>query len=137
MYPPAARVIRYSARPSRTKSALPSWSADHPGYGFVLGCHAYALEEEGTGTVISLGVFADEARAGQAISIARKSGFEPQVVARLRPVDVFWLDVDRAANAGLPALEDLQGAAPRSAPPLELRPCPQSERAAATEAPTP
>jgi hypothetical protein len=97
---------------------------------------AYALEEEGTGTVISLGVFADEVRAARAITIARNSGFDPQVVARLRPADVFWLDIDRAANAGLPALEDLQGATPGGAPPLELRPCPQSEPDAATAAPT-
>jgi tetratricopeptide (TPR) repeat protein len=26
---------------------LPSWSAEVPGYGFLLGCHAYALEETG------------------------------------------------------------------------------------------
>ena len=70
---------------------------------------AYVIAEEGTGTIISLGVFADEARARQAVTIARMSGFEPQVVERLRPADVFWLDIDRLANAGLPALEDLQG----------------------------
>lgn len=27
--------------------ALPAWSADMPGFGFVLGCHAFALEETG------------------------------------------------------------------------------------------
>ena len=70
---------------------------------------AYVIAEEGTGTIISLGVFADEARARQAVTIARMAGFEPQVVERLRPADVFWLDIDRLANAGLPALEDLQG----------------------------
>ena len=31
----------------RVARVLPSWSADDPGYGFVLGCHAYALEESG------------------------------------------------------------------------------------------
>ena len=99
---------------------------------------AYVIAEEGAGTIISLGVFADEARAGQAITIARTSGFEPQVVERLRPADVFWLDVDRLANAGLPALEDLQGAGPPvGSPPLELRPCPQSEPAAPAGVPTP
>jgi len=98
---------------------------------------AYVIAEEGTGTIISLGVFADEARARQAVTIARMAGFEPQVVERLRPADVFWLDIDRRANAGLPALEDLQGRDPASSPPLELRPCPQSEPATANEVRTP
>lgn len=30
-----------------TRRALPHWSADMPGYGFLLGCHAFALEETG------------------------------------------------------------------------------------------
>ena len=98
---------------------------------------AYVIAEEGAGTIISLGVFADEARARQAVTIARMSGFEPQIVERLRPADVFWLDIDRLANAGLPALEDLQGPGPVGSPPLELRPCPQSEPATANEVPTP
>jgi hypothetical protein len=98
---------------------------------------AYVIAEEGAGTIISLGVFADEARARQAVTIARLSGFEPQVVERLRPADVFWLDTDRLANAGLPALEDLQGPGPAGSPPLELRPCPQSEPATANEIRTP
>lgn len=98
---------------------------------------AYVIAEEGTGTIISLGVFADEARARQAVTIARMAGFEPQVVDRLRPADVFWLDIDRRANAGLPALEELQGRGPADSPPLELRPCPQSEPATANEVRTP
>jgi tetratricopeptide (TPR) repeat protein len=31
----------------RVVGVLPSWNADHPGYGFTLGCYAYALEESG------------------------------------------------------------------------------------------
>ena len=31
----------------RVARVLPSWTSDHPGFGFVLGCHAYALEESG------------------------------------------------------------------------------------------
>ena len=31
----------------RVSRVLPSWNADHPGYGFTLGCYAYALEESG------------------------------------------------------------------------------------------
>lgn len=30
-----------------TAAVLPAWSADMPGYGYVLGCHAFALEEAG------------------------------------------------------------------------------------------
>ena len=48
---------------------------------------AYVIAEEGTGTTISLGVFADEARARQAVTIARMAGIEPQVVERLRPAE--------------------------------------------------
>ena len=31
----------------RVARVLPSWSSEHPGYGFVLGCYAYAAEEAG------------------------------------------------------------------------------------------
>jgi tetratricopeptide (TPR) repeat protein len=31
----------------RVSGVLPAWSTDDPGYGFVLGCYAYALEESG------------------------------------------------------------------------------------------
>ena len=31
----------------RVARVLPSWSSQHPGYGFVLGCYAYASEEAG------------------------------------------------------------------------------------------
>lgn len=31
----------------RVARVMPAWSPDIPGYGFVLGCHAYALEETG------------------------------------------------------------------------------------------
>ncbi len=31
-----------------TQRALPHWMADQPGYGFLLGCHAFALEESGS-----------------------------------------------------------------------------------------
>jgi tetratricopeptide (TPR) repeat protein len=31
----------------RVERVLPSWSSQHPGYGFVLGCYAYASEEAG------------------------------------------------------------------------------------------
>ena len=31
----------------RVARALPAWTSDYPGFGFALGCHAYALEESG------------------------------------------------------------------------------------------
>ena len=31
----------------RVARVLPAWTSDQPGFGFVLGCHAYALEETG------------------------------------------------------------------------------------------
>jgi tetratricopeptide (TPR) repeat protein len=32
---------------ARVESVLPAWTVEHPGYGFMLGCYAYALEESG------------------------------------------------------------------------------------------
>ena len=32
---------------ARVARVLPAWTADHPGFGFTLGCYAYALEESG------------------------------------------------------------------------------------------
>jgi tetratricopeptide (TPR) repeat protein len=45
------RMLRVSAR------ALPAWQPDMPDYGFVLGCHAFGLEETGA--------YADAERAGR------------------------------------------------------------------------
>lgn len=47
-----AHALRFmSGEPQRmlkaTSKALPHWSADAAGYGYVLGCHAFALEETG------------------------------------------------------------------------------------------
>ena len=86
---------------------------------------AYLLTEEPPGTVVSLGVFADAGRAGQVAGLARDAGFAATVGDRFRTADVFWLDIDRRANAGLPGIEELQageGAPAR----LELRACPDA-----------
>ena len=32
---------------ARVERVLPAWTTEHPGYGFVLGCYAYGLEESG------------------------------------------------------------------------------------------
>jgi len=88
---------------------------------------AYVLTEEAPATVISLGVFTDKARAEQVSIIARMSGFEPRTIERLREADVFWLDIDRQASAGLPSLEQLGGGDPSQLPAVELRRCPEPE----------
>jgi hypothetical protein len=88
---------------------------------------AYVLTDEAPATVISLGVFTDRARAEQVAIIARMAGFEPRTVERLRESDVFWLDIDRQASAGLPSLEQLGGDDPARLPAIELRRCPAPE----------
>ncbi len=88
---------------------------------------AYVLTDEAPATVISLGVFTDKARAEQVSIIARMSGFEPRTIERLREADVFWLDIDRQASAGLPSLEQLGGGDPAQLPAVELRRCPEPE----------
>jgi len=84
----------------------------------------------------------DEVRVGQWVRIeglatpegmvaaARSAGFEPRVVDALRTADVAWLDVDRQANGGLPAPEQLQAPEPGRMVQLALRPCPGDEPAA-------
>jgi hypothetical protein len=92
---------------------------------------AYVLTDEAPATVISLGVFTDTARAEQVSIIARMAGFEPRTIERLREADVFWLDIDRQASAGLPSLEQLGGDDPGQLPAVELRRCPEPEAATA------
>ena len=81
------------------------------------------LADEPPGNVVSLGVFADPAKAAEAAAAAQKAGFTTLTEDRFRQADVFWLDVDRQANEGLPGLEVFRAKAP-SRRRLELRPCP-------------
>ena len=98
---------------------------------------AYLLGGEEAGNVVSLGVFADPARAREVSAVARAAGFEPRIVEREREADVFWLDIDRQASAGLPSTEQL-GADAAQLPALELRRCPApQEPAPATAVPIP
>ncbi len=90
---------------------------------------AFVITEEGAGTVVSLGVHADAARADATAAAARAAGFEPRTIDRLRTEDVTWLDVDRQSNGGLPEFDELQPAEGVSQPALALRPCPASEPA--------
>ena len=88
---------------------------------------AYVLPDEAPGTVISLGLLTEMARADQLSAIARKAGFEPNTVERTREADVFWLDIDRQASAGLPSLEQLAGEGPAQVQAIELRRCPSPD----------
>jgi hypothetical protein len=92
---------------------------------------AYVLMEQDTGPVVSLGVQSDPARAEATAAVAGAAGFEPRTIDRLRTADVFWLDVDRQSNGGLPAFEELQVSEDGRQPPLGLRPCPSAAPAAA------
>lgn len=87
---------------------------------------AYLLASEPSGNVVSLGVFTDAARSAEVIAIARKAGFTPKVENSYRNEDVFWLDVDRDTNAGLPGLE-VFGGEDGQVPRIELRACPAEE----------
>jgi hypothetical protein len=87
---------------------------------------AYLLTDEPPGNVVSLGVFADAERSAKVIAIARKAGFTPKADDRFRLEDVFWLDVDRDANAGLPGLEVFRGAGGEGLR-IELRACPAAD----------
>lgn len=91
---------------------------------------AYVLTEEGIGTVVSVGVYADPDKAAEAADRVRAAGFEPVNAARLREEDVTWLDVDRLANGGLPAMEQLLATAPGQSSTLQMRPCPGGASAA-------
>lgn len=95
---------------------------------------AYVLTEDAPGTVISLGVFTEHARAEQARTIAKMAGFEPRTVERTRDADVLWLDIDRQASAGLPSLEQLGADSMGRLPGIGLRRCPSAESPADAQA---
>jgi hypothetical protein len=97
---------------------------------------AYIVTDEEPGNTVSLGVFADPARAAEVSDLVVKAGFAPETSDRLRTMDVFWLDVDRRANGSLPTLESL-GNAPAGALPLEFRACPEASATGSTARATP
>ena len=84
---------------------------------------AYIVSDGSPGNTVSLGVFSDARRAGEVVALARSAGFAAQVSDRYRTAQVFWLDMDRVANAGLPDIEDLRGPGITWAS-FELRACP-------------
>jgi hypothetical protein len=86
---------------------------------------AYLVEGEGdeSGVTLSIGVYADTARAAVAAQTAQEAGFTPETSDRLRTLEVLWLDVDRQANGGLPSLDTL-GEPAAGALPYDMRACP-------------
>jgi hypothetical protein len=86
---------------------------------------AYVITDEAPGNVVSIGVYADPRRAAEVAATVTRAGFEPRTDDRVRTLDVFWLDVDRQANAGIPELGDV-GEPPEGGLPLELRVCPSA-----------
>jgi hypothetical protein len=84
---------------------------------------ATIVTDEGPGNVVSVGVYADPARAAEIAAAVERAGFPATVGDRRRALEVLWLDVDRQANGGLPALDAL-GTPPPGALPYDMRACP-------------
>lgn len=89
---------------------------------------AYVIDGEESGTTISIGVYADAAKAAAVSKTVQEAGFTPETSDRLRTLEVLWLDVDRQANGGLPAMEDL-GEPPAGGLPYDMRACPAASGA--------
>ena len=94
---------------------------------------ATAVVGEDVGATVSVGVYADARKAAEVAQAVQDAGFVPETSERLRTLEVLWLDVDRQANGGLPAMEDL-GEPPAGALPYDMRACPA---ASGTEGVTP
>lgn len=87
---------------------------------------AYIVSDDTAANAVSIGIFDTASRASEAVDVARRAGFAAAASARTRAADVFWLDIDRQENGGLPPFDQL-GAGPSEAEPsLEFRPCPAS-----------
>ena len=54
---------------------------------------AYVIADGNNGSIVSLGVFSQQARARQRFADAQALGFAPAVADRFQPGEVFWLDV--------------------------------------------
>ncbi len=87
---------------------------------------AFVLADGSPGNVVSLGIFSDPARVDEVMAIAQNAGFAPRSDDHYRVADVFWLDVDRVANEGLPGAEPFEVAGGQ-APRIELRACPPAD----------
>ncbi len=89
---------------------------------------AYIVDGDGALTTLSIGVYADQGKAAEVAQAVQAAGFTPETSDRLRTLEVLWLDVDRLANGGLPAPEDL-GESPTGALPYDFRACPAPDTA--------
>lgn len=89
---------------------------------------AYVVDAEEGGTTLSIGVYADALKAAEIARTVQDAGFTPETSDRVRTLEVLWLDVDRQANGGLPAMEDL-GEPPAGALPYDMRACPAASSA--------
>ena len=87
---------------------------------------AFVLADGSPGNVVSLGIYSDPARVDEVMAIAQNAGFSPRSDDHYRVADVYWLDVDRAANEGLPGSEPFEVAGGQ-APRIELRACPPAD----------
>ena len=74
---------------------LPAWSPDVPGYGFVLGCRAYALEETGA-------YGAAEAAGRRAVALNPRDIWAAHAVAHVR-------EMEGRLSAGIAWIEELHG----------------------------
>lgn len=83
---------------------------------------------EEVGATVSVGVYADAGKAAEVAQAVQDAGFVPETSERLRTLEVLWLDIDRQANGGLPAMEDL-GEPPVGALPYDTRACPAASSA--------
>jgi cell division septation protein DedD len=81
---------------------------------------AYVIPSSDSGTLISLGVFTEVARAGNRLSAARELGYEATISDRTRRGTVYWVDVLLAAGETLD-FDALQP--PGRIVRLEQRPC--------------
>ena len=81
---------------------------------------AYVIPSSDSGTLISLGVFTEVARAGNRLSAARKLGYEATISDRTRRGTVYWVDVLLAPGQTLD-FDALQP--PGRIVRLEQRPC--------------
>jgi hypothetical protein len=82
------------------------------------------VQEDPPRNVVSIGIYAEASRAAEAVELARQAGFTAQARDRTDMADVFWLDIDRDDNGGLPPMDLLGAGRSEAMPPLELRPCP-------------
>jgi hypothetical protein len=75
------------------------------------------------GSVISLGLYNDSKRAQTRIAQAQSLGFNPALVDRKRPGDVYWIDIDLKPTDSVLNPTDLQTEAGRIVR-LEVKGCP-------------